>query len=69
MLGETVLHDRQSRLLLSLGVPLPAVTKRLGHATPAVSAASYRAALSGDDLAAAVAWGRTMCKAARRNAT
>jgi len=63
------LRHSHSSLLLSLGIRLPAVSKRLGHTTPAVIASIYSHALSHDEIAAAVLWDKTMRKAARPKAT
>ncbi|MEO8541356.1 MAG: tyrosine-type recombinase/integrase [bacterium] len=55
---ETRMHDLRhlhASFLLSAGLPLPAVSARLGHASTAVTAAIYSHALAGADLAAAVA--------------
>jgi integrase len=40
-------------LLRSEGVPLPVVSARLGHATPAITAAIYSHALGNEDVRAA----------------
>ena len=42
-------------LLLSEGVPLPIVSARLGHSTPAITAAIYSHALGNEDARAAQA--------------
>jgi integrase len=42
--------------LLSAGVPLPTVSKRLGHSSVNVTAAVYAHAFAADELAAADAW-------------
>jgi len=52
-------HTHGSQLL-SQGVPLPAVSKRLGHANRAITAAIYSHALSEDEAAAAVTWNKAM---------
>ena len=52
---HTLRHSHGSHLLSS-GVPLPAVSKRLGHANPHVTAAIYSHALDQDDQRAADAW-------------
>jgi integrase len=41
---------------LAAGVPLPDVSKRLGHANPQVTATVYAHALPGHDDRAAKAW-------------
>jgi integrase len=48
-------HSHGSQLL-SAGVPLPAVSKRLGHSTPRVTAEIYSHALPEDEEAAAGVW-------------
>ncbi len=55
---KTRLHDLRhlhASFLLSAGLPLPAVSARLGHASTAVTAAIYAHAMAGVDSAAAVA--------------
>jgi integrase len=52
---HTLRHSHASNLL-SNGVPLPAVSARLGHADPQVTARIYSHALPGDDERAAKAW-------------
>jgi len=52
---HTLRHTHGSHLLSS-GVPLPAVSKRLGHANPHVTATIYSQALDKDDQVAADAW-------------
>lgn len=52
------IHDLRhlsASLLLSEGVPLPIVSARLGHSTPAITAAIYSHALRGEDQRAAQA--------------
>ncbi len=46
------LKHLQASLLLSAGLPVPAVARRLGHSTPAVTMGVYAHALGGDDTAA-----------------
>jgi integrase len=46
--------------LLSAGVPLPTVSKRLGHADPAITARVYSHSFSRDELAAADIWDKVM---------
>ncbi len=41
-------------------VPLPTVSKRLGHANPAITLAIYSHAMEADELAAAKTWDDTM---------
>lgn len=50
--------------LLSAGVPLPVVSKRLGHADPSITARVYSHNLHGDDIRAAEAWDRLIRRAA-----
>jgi integrase len=52
---HTLRHTHGS-LLLSVGVPLPTVSKRLGHSTPHVTAMIYSHALEKDETAAADVW-------------
>jgi integrase len=52
---HTLRHTHAS-ILLSRGVPLPAVSARLGHADPNVTARVYAHALPVDDLRAADVW-------------
>ncbi len=52
---HTLRHSLTS-LLLSLGVPLPAVSKRLGHSSPHFTATVYSHALPRDEQAAAEVW-------------
>lgn len=42
--------------LLSQGVPIPTVSKRLGHANPSITLRLYSHALECDELAAAKRW-------------
>ncbi len=49
--------------LLAGGVPLPTVSKRLGHSSIAVTAAVYSHSFTKDELAAADVWDATMRKA------
>lgn len=52
------IHDLRhlsASLLLSEGVPLPIVSARLGHSTPAITAAIYSHALGNEDARAAAA--------------
>jgi integrase len=48
-------HGHASQLL-SEGVPIPTVSKRLGHANPAITLKLYSHALESDELAAAQHW-------------
>jgi integrase len=52
---HTLRHSHGSQLL-SAGVPLPAVSKRLGHSSVYVTAVVYSHALSKDDAAAGDIW-------------
>lgn len=54
---HTLRHTHAS-LLLSHGVPLPAVSARLGHADPNITARIYSHALPPDDERAAEQWDR-----------
>jgi integrase len=58
---HTLRHSHGS-LLLSAGVPLPAVSKRLGHSSVYVTATVYSHALSKDETAAADAWDTVQAK-------
>jgi integrase len=48
-------HGHASQLL-SEGVPIPAVSKRLGHANPTITLKLYSHALESDELAAVQRW-------------
>jgi integrase len=48
-------HTHASQLL-SQGVPIPSVAKRLGHANPSITLKLYAHALESDELAAAKRW-------------
>ena len=56
---HTMRHSFGSQLL-SAGVPLPAVSKLLGHANVAVTAEVYAHALPSDEAAAASLWQKTI---------
>jgi integrase len=56
---HTLRHSHGSQLL-SAGVPLPAVSKRLGHTDIYTTARVYAHALQGDELAAAEKWETAM---------
>ena len=56
---HTMRHSHGSQLL-SLGVPLPTVSKRFGHANVHVTATIYRYALPQDEIAAAEIWNKGM---------
>jgi integrase len=52
-------HSHASQLLSS-GVPIPTVSKRLGHANPNITLSIYSHALEADELAAAKIWDDAM---------
>lgn len=52
-------HSHGSRLL-SAGVPITVVSKRLGHSSVAITAAIYSHSFTRDEIAAAEAWEATM---------
>jgi integrase len=56
---HSIRHSHGSQLL-SLGVPLPTVSKRLGHANVHVTATVYSHALPEDEIAAAQIWNKAM---------
>jgi integrase len=56
---HTMQHSHGSQLL-SLGVPLPTVSKRLGHSNVHVTAAVYSHALPADEIAAAKLWNEAL---------
>jgi hypothetical protein len=58
---HTLRHTHASHLL-SMGVSLPAISKRLGHANTNVTAQVYAHALERDEFEAADAWERSMGK-------
>jgi len=58
---HTLRHSHGSQLL-SAGVSLPAVSKRLGHSSVYVTATVYSHALSHDEIAAAEAWETAVSK-------
>jgi integrase len=58
---HTLRHSHGSQLL-SAGVSLPAVSKRLGHSSVYVTATVYSHALSKDETAAAEVWDATVQK-------
>jgi integrase len=59
---HTLRHSHASQLL-SAGVPLPTVSKRLGHSNVHVTATIYSHALPADEIAAADIWADAMRKA------
>ncbi len=58
---HTLRHSHASELL-SKRVPLPAVSKRLGHANPGITLAIYSHALEADEVAAAKTWDDAMAE-------
>lgn len=54
-------HSHASQLLRD-GVPLPTVSKRLGHSSVNVTAQIYSNAFAQDEIAAASTWEATMGK-------
>ena len=59
---HTLRHSHGSQLLAE-GVPLPVVSRRLGHANVHVTATIYSHALPQDELAASDIWSAAMKKA------
>ena len=55
-IGLHLLRHQSASELLSAGVPLPAVSQRLGHASPSITSAIYAHALSEDEQLAAQRW-------------
>jgi integrase len=55
-IGLHSLRHTHGSQLLAAGVSLPAVSKRLGHSSVAVTAAIYAHAFTADEIAAAEAW-------------
>jgi integrase len=58
--GLHILRHSNASILLSNGVPLPVVSKRLGHADVYTTAKIYSHALPRDEKAAAAIWERVM---------
>ncbi len=56
---HTLRHSHGSQLLAA-GIPLPTVSKRLGHANPQVTAAIYSHGFAADEVAAAQVWDSAM---------
>jgi integrase len=56
---HTLRHSHGSHLL-SMGVPLPTLSKRLGHANTHITATVYAHALEKDEQTTAEVWERTM---------
>ncbi len=54
-------HTHASELM-SHGVPIPTVAKRLGHANPNITLSIYAHALEADELAAAKIWDDSMAE-------
>jgi integrase len=63
---HTLRHSHGSQLL-SAGVPLPAVSRRLGHTNIYVTATVYAHALASDEAAAAEKWEEAMKRGAGAN--
>jgi integrase len=59
-------HSHGSQLL-SDGVPLPTVSKRLGHSSVYVTSTVYSHALTKDETAAAEAWDQSIKKSMERS--
>jgi integrase len=55
-IGLHSLRHGHASQLLSQGVPIPTVSKRLGHANPSITLRLYSHALESDELAAAKRW-------------
>lgn len=53
--------------LLSNGVPIPTVSKGVGHANPNITLAIYAHALEADELAAAKIWDDAMANVISSN--
>jgi len=64
--GLHALRHTHGSMLLSAGLPLPAVSKRLGHANPNITAAVYAHALPSDEERAAEAFERVLRKEVER---
>jgi integrase len=62
--GLHALRHTHGSMLLSAGVPLPTVSKRLGHANPNITAAVYSHALPSDEERAAEAFEHVIRKVA-----
>jgi integrase len=62
-LPEMTMHDLRhlhASLLLEAGLPVPQVSKRLGHATPAITMSIYAHVVRQDDDAATIAISKAM---------
>ncbi len=64
-IGLHSLRHTHGSQLLSAGVPLPTVSKRLGHSSVNVTASIYAHAFAADEIAAAEAWELKMGEAVR----
>jgi len=64
-LSMHALRHLHASLLLAQGLPVPAVSARLGHAHPGVTMTVYAHALQGQDDAAAQVIGRALAGGAR----
>jgi integrase len=62
-IGMHSLRHSHGSQLLAEGVPLPTVSKRLGHSSVAVTAAIYSHPFTRDEIAAAEIWDKRMRKA------
>ena len=67
-IGLHSLRHSHGSELLSAGVPLPTVSKRLGHTNTHVTASIYAHALSTDEIAAAEAWDARMASTVQSKA-
>jgi integrase len=65
-IGLHSLRHTHGSQLLSAGVPLPTVSKRLGHSSVAVTAAIYAHSFAADEIAAAEAWEAKLGNAIRK---
>jgi integrase len=59
-IGLHSLRHSHGSQLISSGVPLPAVSKRLGHSSPRITAEVYAHAMPKDEEAAAEIWEKAM---------
>jgi integrase len=58
-----VMRDSHGSQLLSSGVPLPTVSKRVGHSNVYTTATAYSHSLSADEVTAAEKWDAVFRKA------
>jgi len=65
-IGLHSLRHTHGSQLLSAGVPLPTVSKRLGHSSVNTTASIYAHSFAADEVAAAEAWEAKIGKALRR---